>query len=629
MAIFLGSSNFNGSVGGNFYISVYLDSYSQNVEQNKTDYVLHLYMSTRNKYSGYGVAIPGYLQGVQTGSTTSVGANATVDMGTYSDTLYHNTDGTAVLGVTGYVNASSWSGVGTASVYASWTAPTIPRQASITGNSSATIESTYTININRLVSNYNYTLRYSITNDDGEVQTDTIASSINVDKYEWTVPEVFYQYWTKPSNKYFKIYCDTYNGNNLIGTTELRVQLSVPPKAKPKAIEYTFSDENLQTIALTGDSSVMVKGYSVARFSVVTELDYYAKVDRVYLMSDDYAEHEYNVEKGSTDKKQIVSMSEDIRNFDGVCGFYIWDTRGQLERVVAQPYESVSPLPSVKYIIYQTIDYVPLTLNMTAKRPQATTGEIDVNFSGNYFNGTFGDADNGLELSWKYRVKGAETWTDGGTFVKGTDYTINGNTFESKGNISLGSTFDYQNIYEIAIFYKDKLVDTYTSKIVPRGLPIFWWNKDGVYNGNNKKFLVEGEASKAVNEYSESTTDTYSCDYINQFVKETVLFENTSGTTGNITLKFSATNYDELRISGNSNSDAFFTIHVPTNKDVFVISVVDNNGAGTNAWLKQARYSLDGTKITNTSALWKNINGNDNGTDNTLFINKIVGLKRN
>ena len=127
--------------------------------------------------------------------------------------------------------------------------------------------------------------------------------------------------------------------------------------------------------------------------------------------------------------------------------------------------------------------------------------------------------------------------------------------------------------------------------------------------------------------YSTSATDTYSCNYINQFVKETVLFENTSGTAGDITLKYSSSNYDELRISGHSNSNVFFTVHVPTNKSSFRISVVDNNGSGTNAWLKQTVYSLNGTKIAVTSALWKNINGTDNGTDNALRIDKIVGIK--
>ena len=492
MAIFLGSSNFSGSNGSHFAANVYLDSYTQDKTNNATSYKLHLYAGSVDGWTGYGVAINGYLQGVATGSTTSFPARTQVDLGTYSGVLQHDTNGVGTLNVSAYVDASAWSGVGIASINTKYSFPTIPRKANISGQTTAHIESTYVININRLVDSYNYTLRYYITDDDNVVHTDTIATGINQDSYEWTVPEIFYQYWTKPDIKYFKFYCDTYNGNALIGTTELQVQLMVSSKTKPNITEYTFTDINTETVALTGNNSVMVKGYSIGRLFMTAELDYYAKVNKVYSIPE-YVEISYNVEKGETNKKQIITVDNTYTDFDSLHGYRIDDTRGLQGRLVARTNKMANQPASVKQIIYTTIDYVPLTLNMSAKRPQATTGEVTVEFSGNYFNSSFGAVTNTLELSWKYRQKGVETWTDGGTFVKDTDYEITGNTFKSKGAISLGNIFDYRNIYEIAIYYKDKLVNTYTSKIVTKGLPIFWWNKDGVYDGNNKKFLVEGE----------------------------------------------------------------------------------------------------------------------------------------
>ena len=520
MAIFLGSSNFSGSNGSHFAANVYLDSYTQDKTNNTTSYKLHLYAGSVDGWTGYGVAINGYLQGVATGSTTSFPARTQVDLGTYSGILQHDTNGVGTLNVSAYVDASAWSGVGTASINTKYSFPTIPRKANISGQTTADIESTYVININRLVDNYNYTLRYSITDDDNVVHTDTIATGINQDSYEWPIPEIFYQYWTKPDIKYFKIYCDTYNGNALIGTTELQVQLMVLSKTKPNITEYTFTDINTETVALTGNNSVMVKGYSIGRLFMTAELDYYAKVNKVYSIPE-YTEISYNVEKGETNKKQIITVDNTYTDFDSLHGYRIDDTRGLQGRLVARTNKMANPSASVKQIIYTTIDYVPLTLNMSAKRPQATTGEVTVEFSGNYFNSSFGAVTNTLELSWKYRQKGVETWTDGGTFTKDTDYEITGNTFNSKGAISLGNLFDYRNIYEIAIYYKDKLVNTYTSKTVTRGLPIFWWNKDGVYDGNNKKFLVEGDVKAPVvnNEYTESATDTYSCNYINGIVE--------------------------------------------------------------------------------------------------------------
>lgn len=512
MAIFLGSSNFSGSNGSHFVANVYLDSYSQDINANRTDYNLHLYAGSVDGWTGYGVAINGYLQGVATGSTTSFPARTQVDMGTYSGSITHNADGTAWLGVTGYVNANAWSGVGEATVSTGWTPPTIPRSASITV-SGGHIGEVSKITINRLTTAFTYNLRYSLKDDSGTEQTGTIATGINQDSYDWTIPTTFYQYWTTGSVRYCTVYCDTYNGGNLVGTSSANIQISVNANTKPDITNYNFIDMNSKTVALTDNNGKMVQGYSVGHLSFTATLNYYSKVDRV--VDENGNPVDYKI-VSNTEQKQVISIEKDYTDFSVRHTIWVWDGRGAAGRIGLRTKNMATFPPAVKTIVYERVDYIPLTLNMTAKRPSATTGEIEVTFSGNYFNASFGAVTNTLELSWKYRQKGVEAWTDGGTFTKDTDYEITGNTFASKGNVSLGNIFDYRNIYEIAIYYKDKLVNTYTSKIVTKGLPIFWWNKDGVYDSNNKKFLVEGEAPTTKNEYTTSTTDTYSCNYINE-----------------------------------------------------------------------------------------------------------------
>lgn len=625
MAIFLGSSNFNGSEGSHFTASVYLDSYSQDINANRTDYTLHLYAGSIDYKYAYGSAISGYLQGNWCGSATSFPARTQVDMGTYSGSITHNADGTAWLGVTGYVNANAWSGVGEATVSTGWTPPTIPRSASVTGTSSE-IGAKTTITIARLTTNFKYNLRYSIKDDAGTEHTDTIATGINQDSYEWTVPEIFYQYWTTGAKKFCTIYCDTYNGNSLIGTKSTNIQILVNTNTKPDITNYNFRDMNSKTVALTDDNGKMVQGYSVGHLSFTATLNYYSKVDRV--VDEDGNPVDYEI-VSNTEQKQVISIEKDYTDFSVGHMIWVWDGRGVVGRIGLRTKNMATFPPAVKTIVYERVDYIPLTLSMAAKRPSATTGEIAVAFSGNYFNDTFGAVDNTLELSWKYRQKYTTTWTNGGTFVKDTDYEITGNTFASKGNVSLGNIFDYRNIYEIAIYYKDKLVDTYTSKTVTRGLPIFWWNKDGVYDGNNKKFLVEGEAPTTKNEYTTSTTDTYSCNYLNDMPLEKVLYDaKGSPKAGSVTLSDSKSNYDELCISGWSNSTALFNVKVPTNTTQFRIAVVDNNSSGTNAWLKQTTYNLEDKKITMSSAFWREINSSQQGTDDALRINKVIGIKR-
>ena len=490
MAIFLGSSNFSGYNGSHFTASVYLDSYSQDINANRTDYTLHLYAGSIDGYSGSGSAAQGYIQGVNTGSTTRFPARTQVDMGTYSGSITQNNDGTAWLGVSASV-VTNWSGVGSASISTGWTPPTIPRSANVTGTSSE-IGAKTTITIARLTTNFKYNLRYSIKDDAGTEHTGTIATGINQDSYEWTVPEIFYQYWTKGAKKFCTIYCDTYNGNSLIGTKSTNIQILVNTNTKPDITNYNFRDMNSKTVALTDDNGKMVQGYSVGHLSFTATLNYYSKVDRV--VDEDGNPVDYEI-VSNTEQKQVISIEKDYTDFSMGHMIWVWDGRGVVGRIGLRTKNMATFPPAVKTIVYERVDYIPLTLSMTAKRPSATTGEIAVAFSGNYFNADFGAVNNTLELSWKYRQKYTTTWTDGGTFVKDTDYEITGNVYESKGNVSLGNIFDYRNIYEIAIYYKDKLIDTYTTKTVTRGLPIFWWNKDGVYDGNNKKFLVEGEAS--------------------------------------------------------------------------------------------------------------------------------------
>ena len=626
MAMFLGSSNFSEYNGSHFTASVYLDSYSQDINANRTDYTLHLYAGSIDGYSGSGSAAQGYIQGVNTGSTTRFPARTQVDMGTYSGSITHNNDGTAWLGVSASV-VTNWSGVGSASISAGWTPPTIPRSANVTGTSSE-IGAKTTITIARLTTNFKYNLRYSIKDDAGTEHTDTIATGINQDSYEWTVPEIFYQYWTTGAKKFCTIYCDTYNGNSLIGTKSTNIQILINANTKPDITNYNFRDMNSKTVALTDDNGKMVQGYSVGHLSFTATLNYYSKVDKV--VDGDGNPVDYEI-VSNTEQKQVISIEKDYTDFSVIHQIWVWDGRGVVGRIGLRTQNMATFPPAVKTIVYERVDYIPLTLSMTAKRPSATTGEIAVAFSGNYFNADFGAVDNTLELSWKYRQKDATTWTNGGTFVKDTDYEIIGNVYESKGNVSLGNIFDYRNIYEIAIYYKDKLVDTYTTKIVTRGLPIFWWNKDGVYDGNNKKFLVEGDVKAPVvnNEYTESATDTYSCNYLNNMPLEKVLYNaNGNPKAGSVTLSDSISNYDELCISGWSNSSALFNVKVPTNKTQFRIAVVDNNSSGTNAWLKQTTYNLEDKKITMLSAFWREINSSQQGTDDALRINKVVGIKR-
>ena len=110
---------------------------------------------------------------------------------------------------------------------------------------------------------------------------------------------------------------------------------------------------------------------------------------------------------------------------------------------------------------------------------------------------------------------------------------------------------------------------------------------------------------------------------------ETILYDaNGNPTAGSVTSSDSISNYDELCISGWTNSASLFNVKIPTNKTQFRIAVVDNNSSGTNAWLKQTTYNLEDKKITMLSAFWREINSSQQGTDDVIRINEVVGIKK-
>lgn len=69
-----------------------------------------------------------------------------------------------------------------------------------------------------------------------------------------------------------------------------------------------------------------------------------------------------------------------------------------------------------------------------------------------------------------------------------------------------------------------------------------------------KTYQGEIPENKIVNSYSESQTDTYSCDYLNNLAG-TILYKNDEGATGNLTLLDDISNYDYYEIIpfGNEN----------------------------------------------------------------------------
>lgn len=559
--------------------------------------------------------------------------------------IAHNDNGSKSISFSARIQASSF-GV-SASVSGTFTLTTIARASSV-GGGSGNIGSTVTITINRASSSFTHTLRYSFGSLSG-----TIASNVGTSK-NWTIPTSFYAQIPNAKSKTGTIYCDTYSGGKMIGTKSTTFTATASESACRPTVSATIKDTNSKTIALTGNSSKLVKYKSTAQIVITSSVKNSATLKSVTVNGKSVGTTgsiTVNYTNVSTSKFTIVAT----------------DSRG---------YTNTSYVVTPSYV-----NYVPLTISASFFRPQPTTGEVQLTYSGNYFNSSFGSVTNTISISWKYKETTATTWTTGGSITP----TLSGNTI-SKKTISLGTKFDYQKAYDFQITARDKLTTVSQTLTVSVGMPIFYWGKDfldvvekliaekgikskdtgnvGTAVGNGMLIIKRANNTEAPNngvvlEYGNTKEYTgqlfigdnaYQGIYYNGWSNGTrgkwrrlgdepvSLFDNSSGTSGNITLSESAANFDYIEIFFYAANDRFRSsvkIYSPNGKRASLqVSYYNNAYTSTthSHTLDSKIVLISGTSVSNvvantgTTVLQYN-NRLNLYNSNPIYIYKILGYR--
>lgn len=458
-----------GTSGGNLYVRIYAKYSEQDITNNRS-YVYYearsYYENSTYIYDAQGsIGVSGTGADYQSASCTRPTTGESVSV-TTSGWVYHNGDGTRTIDCAGSISFPNWGWSGTASGSASL--PTIPRASEISSMSNVYIGEPTTINVNRKSSSFTHTITYSFGNLSGTVVTKSASTGVS-----WTIPESFYGQMTDTQQKNVTLYITTYNGNSQVGdrkstTFTLRTRESV---CKPD-IDATIKDVNEDTLALTGDETIFVGGYSIA------EVDYEA-----------------------TAKKDASIVAVKVNTDTAISNPYEYNVGANDTSIKVTAYDSRSYSSTKEFVAgtdYTFINYIQPTTNVTVKRKAPTSDEMLISFSGNYFNDTFGDVTNELTLSWKYReykTYNPDNWTTGGTLVLGTDYVLKGNSYHSGDNadyeeeISLGHLFDYRKNYEIQFIYSDKLSNGSVVSLGIKGIPIVNWSDDFFnFNGDIRQY---------------------------------------------------------------------------------------------------------------------------------------------
>ena len=155
--------------------------------------------------------------------------NAGAESGAYGEaTISHNADGTKQVTLAFSANCSYSAGIGSASGSVSISLPTIPRATSASV-SPVTLGSTATVTLAPASSSFLHTLRARF----GSRAETTIALQTSATSIPWTPLLEEANAAPNATSAVGTLYCDTYSGGSLIGTTQVSVTAAIPASVVP------------------------------------------------------------------------------------------------------------------------------------------------------------------------------------------------------------------------------------------------------------------------------------------------------------------------------------------------------------------------------------------------------------
>ena len=494
MARIYGSTN-NSNWG--LFVDLNETSYSVGNNNSNVRASVYLYRTSSASYYGgsatIGVSVNGEYKstGFYPSYLTNIGAgegNAHL-VATFDYTVPHNADGSKTVSMSMSWSADFAPSSGSASGSISLT--NIPRQANITSATDFTDEENPSITYENKAGNSVSSLQacISLTGSADDIEYRDISKTGSSYTFELTDSErniLRNATLSGSTQRQVIFFVKTVISGNTYYSTLTRTLTIV--NCSP-TVTATIEDINTATLEITGSSSTIVKGYSKAKITPTAAAKKGASITSIKV--NDTVVSKESIELSGTDKYEVRA----------------YDNRGL-----------VASKDLVGGTDFTFINYIPLTFSGTLERHTPTGNQLDLSFSGNYFNGSFGTTDNSLTIKWYWKEKNAAEWTLGGTLVKDTDFVINNNVYhsgtaEEETKISLGNIFDYKKTYEIKIEYSDALLKNNSITLLGRkGKPVYNWGRDffninGELRINNTKFIQE--------EYNELHDKTYSCSYLN------------------------------------------------------------------------------------------------------------------
>lgn len=260
--------------------------------------------------------------------------------------------------------------------------------------------------------------------------------------YYWTIPASIYEHMpTDSPSCVCTIRCLSYTAGdrNFVGESQCEMVLTVTPDLRYPELSPIVYDVNELTVALTGDNSVFIKGFSTAFFETNAVAKYGASIVEQFMMCGN------KLVKGTG--KELSGVTS------GTFAFHATDDCGY---------------SSSKTLTKALVEYINLTCNLSATET-TTDGLSTISVSGYYFNGSFGAVSNTLTVRYRYKKSGG-SFTD---WVEVTP-TISENRYNAETTVS---NLDYSSRYTFEVMVSDILMEI--SKSADNvAIPAFDWGEN-------------------------------------------------------------------------------------------------------------------------------------------------------
>ncbi len=361
---------------------------------------------------------------------------------TWTGNVQHAPDGSLNLKVDGKFWQSSYESYSppAMSVSGTWALTPIPRASIITATD-ANIGSVTNIVIQAPGEGFTHSIAYSFGELTGYITpTGTADSEVQFTQttLNWTVPEAFYN--EIPGKKWAKctLTCRTYSGGVLLGEPQSTTFLATAAEANcAPTIFAQVQDINEKTIALTGDSGVLIRYHSTAQCTVESQAYCGASITS-------------NRVNGSLIVNNIKRI-EDVERGD--FQFVARDTRDWFG------YHDVQ-LP--------LIPYTRLTNNPVVRRLADGDPRILVTLSGSVWLGNFGLAENTLTVTCQINSRNPVT----------APVTIDENGHYT-AQVEMDA--DYTQNSTLTVVAQDCLDRVSVKLTVQKGTPVFHWGENDFF----------------------------------------------------------------------------------------------------------------------------------------------------